>query len=440
MIPVPAGLHATFTTVAVTGTNGKTTTTGMIEAIVRATGAPSARITTLGAWVGDRAVAEGPTLEAFVTGIECAHRAGVRTLALEVTSRALGNGFAQLWPANVAVFTNLSRDHIEYHGDPEHYLAAKAQLFMTLPAGGAAVWNACDPASALLDEVTPPNARRFGFARDLRKIPEDCQRLSVDLVSRESRIVDRSTHVLLEPSPLADALGGELVLGVLGDVNVENALAAALATHAVGCSPAHIVRGLAEFTGVTGRFERVWSNPLVVVDYAHTADALAATLALARKLVAPGGRVLVAFGCGGEADSGKRPEMGQVAVESADAVILTSDNPRNEDPVSIIRQILDGIARATNSPGISAEEGGPTRVRTTKGQSVSLFIEPDRQRAIQLAIAECNLGDIVVVAGKGHERTQRIANHVLPFDDAEVARQAARARFSGAKVSHEDRS
>lgn len=425
MIPVPAGISATFTTVAVTGTNGKTTTTGMVEAIVRATGAPSARITTLGAWVGDVQVAEGPTLEAFVTGIECAHAAGVRTLALEVTSRALGNGFAQLWPALVAVFTNLSRDHIDYHGDPEHYLAAKAQLFMTLAPGGAAIWNACDPASALLDEVTPKGVRRFGFARTPLTIPG----LPLDLVARESRIVNGTTHVTLEPSPLAGALGGELVLGVLGDVNVENALAAALATHAIGCAPAHIARGLAEFTGVTGRFERVSTQPLVIVDYAHTADALDSTLVLARQLVAPEARVFVVFGCGGEADSGKRPDMGRVAVESADAVVLTSDNPRNEDPVSILRGVLGGIASATNSPGISPEEGRPTLVRTTKGQSVSLWIEPDRQRAIQLAIAECNLDDIVVVAGKGHERTQRIANLVLPFDDAEVARQAVRARL-----------
>lgn len=425
MIPVPVGLHATFTTVAVTGTNGKTTTTGMIEAIVRASGAPSARITTLGAWVNDQQVAEGPTLEAFALGLERAHEAGVRTLALEVTSRALGNGFAQLWPAHVAVFTNLSRDHIEYHGDPEHYLAAKAQLFMTLPSGGGAVWNACDPASALLDEVTPKSVRRFGFARGCSAVSP----LMVELSSESSRIVDRSTHVVLEASTLASALGGELVLGVLGDANVENALAAALAMHATGYAPEHIAKGLRDFTGVTGRFERVWSEPLVVVDYAHTADALASTLALARALVPDTGRVFCVFGCGGEADVGKRPDMGRVSVEAADHVILTSDNPRNEDPVSILRGILQGIAEASNSPEIFPGEGGAHEVRTTKGKRVAVWVEPNREKAIQLAIAECNLGDIVIVAGKGHERTQRIASLALPFDDGEVARQAARARF-----------
>jgi UDP-N-acetylmuramyl tripeptide synthase len=182
--------------------------------------------------------------------------------------------------------------------------------------------------------------------------------------------VNRSTQVLLEPSPLADALGGELVVGVLGDVNVENALAAALATHAIGVTPAHIARGLADFKGVTGRFERVWTNPLVVVDYAHTADALAATLALARKLVAPEGRVIVAFGCGGEADAGKRPEMGRVAVESPPpsfyerqsaerrSSIHHSPNPRRSSPRH----------EFPDFPG----EGSPTHVRTTKGRSVNL--------------------------------------------------------------------
>jgi UDP-N-acetylmuramoyl-L-alanyl-D-glutamate--2,6-diaminopimelate ligase len=421
MIPVPAGLHATFTTVAVTGTNGKTTTTGMIEAIVAASGAAHARITTLGAWVNDEQVAEGPTLEAFSIGIQRAHEAGVRTLALEVTSRALANGFAQLWPAHVAVFTNLSRDHIEYHGDPEHYLAAKAQLFMTLPASGTAIWNACDPASALLDEVTPATVRRLGFAT--RTVPVECAALSRDLVATRWSIAGHSMHVELEPS----VVGESLELGVQGFVNVENALAAALAARAIGIAPGHVAHGLRAFRGVTGRFERVWSSPRVFVDYAHTAEALQATLGLARELTPE--RVFVVFGCGGEADSGKRPDMGRVAAECADAVVLTNDNPRNEAPASILKGILAGIAEVANCSEISPGEGGPHTLRTTKGKHLDLWIQLDRERAIQLAIAECNLGDIVVVAGKGHERTQRIADLVLPFDDGEVVRQAARARF-----------
>jgi UDP-N-acetylmuramoyl-L-alanyl-D-glutamate--2,6-diaminopimelate ligase len=428
MTGVRAELRDAFVTLAVTGTNGKTTTTGMLEAIVRASGAPSARVTTLGAWVNGECVAEGPTLEAFSSGIERAHDAGVSILALEVTSRALANGFAQLWPARVAVFTNLTRDHIDYHGDPEHYLGAKAQLFMTLPDSGAAVFNACDPSSALIDLVTKPTVRRFSFAARRERIAEECAELPLTLVAREIHVSREHTRITFESSPLADALGGELVLGVLGSVNVENALAAAVAAHAAGISAEHIQRGLASFPGVDGRFERVWKEPLVVVDYAHTPDALTRTLELARTL-AGSGRVLVVFGCGGETDREKRPLMGRAAVEAADFVCVTSDNPRNEDPAKIAQAVLAGARSLLISTGKSTGEGDLEVARTTQGRDVFLLSDPDRASAIVRVIAECNLGDIVVVAGKGHERTQRIADRVLPFDDREVAREAARARF-----------
>lgn len=424
MVSVRRELHAAFATVAITGTNGKSTTTSMIESIVRAAGEPSVRVTTLGAWLGDELLETGTTLEAFVAAIEAGARAGVRTLALEITSRALAEGFAHYWPARVGVFTNLSRDHLDYHGAPERYLAAKAQLFMTLSNEGTAVLNACDPASALLDEVTPAGVRRLCFAVDPGSVPSECRALPIALAARQVVLGRAGTSVRLEPGELGDALGGSLELGVIGAVNADNALAAALAAHALGYSPDAIRAGLAGFAGVPGRFQVVWAEPLVVVDYAHTPDALARTLAAARALIGPEGRLSCVFGCGGQSDPGKRPEMGRAAAELADVVWVTSDNPRHEPPQRIIEQVLAG-ARS------DFWEGADELRRKPSNREVRLETEPDRRAAIEaaIAIARPGHGDIVVIAGKGHEKSQWIGDEELPFDDAEVARAACRERF-----------
>lgn len=413
MTTVDFALHAAFATAAVTGTNGKTTTTSMIESIVAAAGEATARVTTLGAWVNGTAVAEGPTLEAFANAVELGAKAGIRTLALETTSRALAEGFAQRWPAKVAVFTNLSRDHLDYHGDPEHYLAAKAQLFMLLPADGCAVLNACDPASALLDEVTPQSVPRLVYAGSRRRVVPECAQMPRALAAARVEVDRAGTRAWLEPGVLAEALGGELVLSVVGEHNVDNALAAALAAHALGYSASSIRRGLEAFTGVRGRFERVFGDPLVVVDYAHTPDAMARTLELARTL-AGGGNVVCVFGCGGGSDPGKRAEMGKVAAEWCDHVVVTTDNPREEDPAEIAQAVLRG-----------AEE-------EARGQDRKVLLaELDRRLAIArgIGIAQKGRGDIVVIAGKGHETTQWVGDKSFPFDDAEVARAACREVF-----------
>jgi UDP-N-acetylmuramoyl-L-alanyl-D-glutamate--2,6-diaminopimelate ligase len=407
---------------AVTGTNGKTTTTSMLEAIVAAAGEPSARVTTLGAWVSGELVAEGPTLEAFLRGLERAISAGVRTFALETTSKALAEGFAQRFPASVAVFTNLSRDHLDLHGSAESYLAAKAQLFTTLGAGCTAVFNAGDPASALLEEVTPPAVRRRGYAGRSGAAPE-CEHLPLELRAERVSVSPEGTRVEISASPLAGALGGALELRVIGEVFAENALAAALAADALGYAPDAIVHGLRGFEGVPGRFELVAHGPEVVVDYAHTPEALARTLDLARSLAPEGGRVAVVFGCGGERDRGKRPEMGRIAAERADLIVVTSDNPRIEDPLVIIDEILAGTREA--------KPVGSRRIPP----DVTTLSDPDRASAIRLAIelADPRRGDIVVIAGKGHERVQWIGAEAVPFSDAEIARGAAAAR-SGRKA------
>ncbi|MEO7330403.1 MAG: Mur ligase family protein, partial [Minicystis sp.] len=300
-----AALRARFRTVCVTGTNGKTTTTTMIAAIVAAAGEPSARVTTLGSWVDDAQISSEPSGEAFDETLTRAALAGVRCLAVETTSQALAEGFAQAWPAEVAVFTNLSRDHLDYHRTAEDYLAAKAQLFMQLLPGGAAVLNAADPSSALLDEIIAPAARRLVYAA--RPVDPACAALPLALAATQVSAGLDGTRITLAPSPIAAALGGEIVLSIAGEVHAENALAAALAGVALGYAPSTIRRALEAFRGVPGRFEIVHEKPAIVVDFAHTPDALERSLRLARALVVPaGGRVICVFGCGGDRDPGKR--------------------------------------------------------------------------------------------------------------------------------------
>ncbi|MBX3188887.1 MAG: UDP-N-acetylmuramyl-tripeptide synthetase [Labilithrix sp.] len=405
-----------FTTACVTGTNGKTTTTSLIAAIVEAAGEPSARVTTLGAWVAGEATGEAPTGDNFLRTLERAAARGVRTLAVETTSHALADGFARSWRARVAVFTNLSRDHLDYHGTPERYLAAKAQLFMSLPPDGVAILNVADPASALLDEVTPPGVRRLGYAA--RPPALECASIPLALHATTIALDEKGTHATLARSAIADALGGAIEVALIGHVHVENACAAALAGHALGYSFEVIRAALSSFAGVPGRFEIVGHDapgPTLVVDYAHTPDALARTLSVARSLVAARhGRVVCVFGCGGDRDPGKREEMGRVAADGADVVIVTSDNPRSEDPVAIAEEVEKG-----------ANKGAARLVRRL-----------DRREAIAHAVELAAALDIVVMAGKGHEKVQIIGDRELPFDDVEVAREALTSlRSRGERIS-----
>ena len=390
-----AAAHRALRTIATTGTNGKTTTTSMVEAIVAAAGEVTARVTTLGAWVAGVPVAGASLTDQFLAAVEGAVAAGARTLALEVTSTALGRGLARRWAPDVAVFTNLTRDHLDQHGTPEGYLAAKAQLFLGLAPGGVAVLNRDDASSALLREIMRPDVVVHDFSvRDP----------AATLAATHVALSDRGTLLTLAPSPLADALGGRLALGVVGGVHAQNALAAALATHAAGYDAAAIARGLGGFVGVPGRFEIVGRAPLVVVDYAHTPDGLDGTLRTARELC--GGQLICVFGCGGDRDRGKRPLMGAIADAGADLVVLTSDNPRREPPAAIAAEI---------------QAGAPTpRARW--------LLELERGAAIGAAIAAACPDDVVVIAGKGHETTQEIAGVERPFDDAAVARAVLAAR------------
>ena len=393
--------HARLRTCGVTGTNGKTTTTSMIAACVAASGVPSALLTTVGAWVaGERVTGDTAALE-FLATVERAVEVGAPILALETTSKALGHGLATRWPPHVAVFTNLTRDHLDHHGSPEAYLAAKARLFLAVPPGGVVVLNRDDPSSALLHEVIPTSVTRRWYGVDATSDVHDELRARAVHVHRDGTVIE------LWPSERADALGGRLELSIRGHVHAKNALAAALAGEALGLSWDAIRRGLQSFPGVRGRFELVSREPFVIVDYAHTPDALDGTLRSAREIAraneaeGEGGRVVLVFGCGGERDQGKRPMMGALAHALADVAILTSDNPRREDPIAIARAVREGAT----------------------GEGARWIEEPDRRRAIERALAEARPGDVVIVAGKGHETTQTIGTETRDFDDAAVVRE-----------------
>ena len=367
-----------MTVVGVTGTNGKTTTTHMLAAIFEAAGLPPGIIGTLS---GTRTTPEAPELQArlaeFVDD-------GKRAVAMEVSSHALalqrvdGSHFA------VAVFTNLGRDHLDLHGTEQQYFAAKARLF-TPELADRGVINLDDVHGHLLADAIRGEIPSVGFSLS------DATDLEIGPTSH--RYVWRG-------QPITVPIGGRF--------NASNSLAAATAASELGIDTATIAAGLALLPAIPGRFEPIVAGQpfSVVIDYAHTPDGLRVALRAAADTVSQSGgsrrgRVIVVFGCGGDRDHEKRPVMGAVAAELADQVLVTSDNPRDEDPQAIIECIVDGVAARY-------------RGRVT--------VEPDRRAAIAMALAGARPGDVVLIAGKGHETTQTIGTKVLPFDDRAVAR------------------
>ncbi|MGD8859689.1 MAG: UDP-N-acetylmuramyl-tripeptide synthetase [Myxococcales bacterium] len=395
-----------ITTVAVTGTNGKTTTTGMVAAIARTAGRRVARVTTLGMWVDDTQTADDGSMASFVRTLEHARDVGADVLALEVTSRALAGGFASRWPAHVAVFTNLTPDHLDRHGSPEAYLAAKAQLFVHLRPRGTAVLNAADPASALLREVLPDGTRVSSYLGAAQP-PIDAGG-DVDLAATGSSSLPPTMRVTLSPGRLATALDHGLELATCGEFNVDNALAAALAADALGLPASATTRALAAYGGERGRFQIISHAPTCIVDFAHTPDALRRALHSARALLdgrGAQGRLLCVMGCGGERDVGKRGPMGALADELADRVWLTTDNPRGEDPRDIAAQVRTGAA-------------GKAR-----------WVEqPDRREAIAAAVRAAGDADLVLVAGRGHEETQDLGAEQISGSDEQWLRRALARR------------
>jgi UDP-N-acetylmuramoyl-L-alanyl-D-glutamate--2,6-diaminopimelate ligase len=362
---------AKLRTVGVTGTNGKTTTTYLLRSVLEAAGWQTSVIGTLS---GERTTPEAPDLQ---RQLDAAVASGSQAVALEVTSHALAQHRVDGFVHDVAVFTNLSQDHLDYHGTMERYFEAKSTLF-TPGRARSGVVNADDPYGELLMESSKIPVVAFRLA--------DATGLEMDL---------HGSRFVLDGHPVQ--------LHLTGEPNVRNALAAAAAARALGASAAAVASGLSGAKGVPGRFERV-ENALgvaVVVDYAHTPSALEEALAAIR-LVSGSGRLIVVFGAGGDRDREKRPLMGRAATRACDVAVLTSDNPRHEDPDEIIREVEIGC------------DGG-----------AELLVEPDRRSAIARALRLARAGDVVVVAGKGHETTQQIGDDFAEFDDREVVRAEA---------------
>ena len=372
--------------VGITGTNGKTTTTAWIAAALRTLGRPVARATTVGFFVDDEEISVERTWEGFLDGMRTCVERGATHAAVELTSEALARGFARSWPCTVGVFTNLTHDHLDAHGSAEHYLASKAQLFVSLPPGGTAVLNAADDVFDLLREVVPPNVAVRSYAVASR----GAIRGTPDVVARQIDVSWSGTTVTCD-----GALPRTISVRAIGEVYAENALAAMLGSIAAGVGAEEAAAAIALAPPPSGRFEVIHERPWVVVDYAHSPDALLRTVATARKLARE--KLFVVFGAGGKRDKDKREPMGEAA-KTADVVVLTSDNPRDEDPADIARAIAAGLS-------------GHRDVR----------MELDRARAIAIAIREARADDVVLVCGKGHETTQIVGHETRPFSDVAVA-------------------
>jgi UDP-N-acetylmuramoyl-L-alanyl-D-glutamate--2,6-diaminopimelate ligase len=382
--------------VSVTGTNGKTTTTYLMESIFHAAGWSAGVIGTTGARFAGQTqplaftTPESPELQALLRDMA---EARVEAVALEVSSHALAQRRSYGLEGDVLVFTNLSHDHLDYHGSMAAYLDAKLMLF----DGRNGPTTKRTTAVVNLDDAVAPTvlltAERQGaaavtYGRDVRS------------ALRLGAIRSAPQGLSLELMPVGEAAGTVPVsLPMLGAYNAWNAAAAFASARALGISIDAARRGLESAGGVPGRLERVEAGQEfhVVVDYAHTPDALERALSAVREHFP--GRVLLVFGCGGDRDRAKRPRMGEVAARDADRAWVTSDNPRSEDAAAIARDILAGAPHGR------------------------LTLELDRRAAIAAALGSAAAGDVVLIAGKGHETTQTIGDRVLPFDDRLVARE-----------------
>jgi len=384
--------------VGITGTNGKTTTSFLLDAIVRAAGHQSGLFGTIayrtpkGARPATTTTPESLDLQGFLTEVV---DAGGTHAVLEASSHALA--LDRVWGCRfaAAVFTNLTRDHLDFHHTFEDYFAAKRKLFEGTGAGA--------PEAGIINVDDAYGHRLVGLAR---------RTITYGLTPGAQVTTKKFSLGFSGLEFTAETPQGKIEVRsrLVGRINVYNLLAAIATSQALGISRQAIEEGIRKLEAVPGRFERIDSGQpfLVIVDYAHTDDALRNLLATARELH-PTGRIITLFGCGGDRDRTKRPLMGEAAGRMSQVVVLTSDNPRGEDPRNIINDALVGLQRT----------------------SAKLLVEPDRERAIELALDEARSGDIVLLAGKGHETTQVLKDRVLDFDDREMARKFLRQRGYG---------
>jgi UDP-N-acetylmuramoyl-L-alanyl-D-glutamate--2,6-diaminopimelate ligase len=391
-------------TVGITGTNGKTTVAHLLEAVLAAAGERPGIIGTLGTRYAGAAQGAGlttPESVDLVALLAAMHAARTTAVAMEVSSHALAQERASGVDFDVGVFTNLTQDHLDYHGSLGEYFAAKSRLFLErLKPGGRAVLNLDDArvgslASRLRDGSV------FGFSLAACTAPwcrVELLRLQLDRDGMRASLRVGDGEVLVR-SPM------------LGRFNVENILATVAVAEALDIDRDATVAGIAALAGVPGRLERIDAQeaPLVLVDYAHTPDALAKVLQAVREVTE--GRVICLFGCGGDRDQDKRSKMGEVVGKLADYAVLTSDNPRGEDPMAIIAEAEPGLVRAGAERSTTCRPGG-------------YLVEADRARAIREAVRGARALDAVLIAGKGHEAHQIVGADKHPFDDRSHARHA----------------
>ena len=382
-----------LTMVGVTGTNGKTTTTHLIAAIWRKAGVKPGVIGTIHNVVGDKVLpVTNTTPESLDLQKLLAQMVdeGVGGVAMEVSSHALALNRVAGVDYRVAVFTNLTQDHLDFHGTMEEYLAAKAQLFQTDIE--YAVINADDAAAVKLKKISQGKVYTYGIEQ------------SADVIATDIQVTPQGVNYTVQ-GPWGEH---KLALKLTGRFNVYNSLAAYTAAMAMGYTTEIVIEALNQVSGVAGRFELVDKGQrfAVVVDYAHRPDGLENILTTARQITS--GRLITVFGCGGDRDRTKRPIMGEIAARYSDLSVVTSDNPRTEDPNAIIQDVVPGVQR------IASPE--------------NYLVIADRRQAIWRAIEMAQEGDVVVIAGKGHEDYQIIGKTKYPFDDRLVATEALAVR------------
>jgi len=378
------------TVVAVTGTNGKTSTVELTRQLWRMAGHHAASIGTLGVTTADDQVSTGlttPDIVTFLSNMAGLAREGVTHAAFEASSHGLSQYRTEGLPVRAGVFTNLSRDHLDYHGTMEAYLEAKLRLFTEVidEDGAAVVW---------MDDAASARVAELASERGLRLLTVGTKGETLKLVKREPTQLGQTLTIEAEGKSF------QVKLPLIGAYQAANALTAAALVFATGGALAQTLENLSRVQPVRGRLERAAISKAgapIYVDYAHTPDGLRAAIEALRPHAT--GRLITVFGAGGDRDRGKRPEMGAVAAELSDRVIVTDDNPRSENASAIRKDVLAGAPSAT-------EIGG-------------------RREAIAAAIGEAGAGDIVLLAGKGHEQGQIVGDKVLPFDDVSVARECA---------------
>jgi UDP-N-acetylmuramoyl-L-alanyl-D-glutamate--2,6-diaminopimelate ligase len=371
--------------IGVTGTNGKTTTTHLIKAVLESAGETVGLIGTIGYYAGAETInATHTTPESLELQelLATMRTRGCTSVVMEVSSHALSMSRVHGTRFTAAVFTNLTQDHLDFHGSMENYFAAKKTLFAGLDKKAVAVTNGDDPRGLAMTDGTAARTIVYGKEGDVR-----ADEVSMSMSGMQAQILWPGTRL-----PIHSSLTGQF--------NVANILAAAATGYALGVRPEQVGKGIEHLTAVRGRFEQVLGpeGRVAVVDYAHTPDALENCLSTIRTLLPSHGRIITVFGCGGDRDRGKRPIMGKIASSMSALTFVTSDNPRKEDPKAIIANIMAGVV-----------SGADVRV------------EPDRRTAIRAALREAKPGDVTLIAGKGHETYQVTGEVKSPFDDrAEV--------------------